>query len=131
MTSLLEKLLLDLKRRANWILGELVALEKKLPGDFDTHRKDAAKRVTRAVIWIEHTLRDPDLGDPKLEPNFFREFKRISELIVSIEDTSLLILKRCSEEDRFLTSLLGQICLPVFPGVAGDGHHNDPARASV
>ena len=53
------------------------------------------------------------MGDPKLEPNFFREFKRISELIVSIEDTSLLILKRCSQEDRFLTSLLAQICREV------------------
>ena len=49
MTSLLQKLLLDLKRRANWILGELAALEKTLPRDFDTHRKDAAKRVSRAV----------------------------------------------------------------------------------
>jgi hypothetical protein len=113
MTSLLQKLLLDLKRRANWILGELAALGKTLPGDFETHRRDAATRVTRAVTWIEHTLRDPDLGDPKLEPNFFREFKRISELIVSIEDTSLLILKRCSEEDRFLTSMLSQICREV------------------
>ncbi len=113
MISFLQKLLLDLKRRANWILGELAALEKTLPGDFDTHRSDAARRVTRAVTWIERTLRDPDLGDPKLEPNFFREFKRISEMIVSIEDTSLLILKRCSHEDRFLTLLLRQICREV------------------
>lgn len=113
MTSLLQKLLLDLKRRANWILAELTALKKTLPGDFETHRRDAARRVARAGTWIEHTLHDPDLGDPKLEPNFFREFKRISELIVSIEDTSLLILKRCSEEDRFLTSLLAQICREV------------------
>ncbi len=113
MTSLLQKLLLDLKRRAKWILGELAALENMLPGDFETHRRDAARRVTRAATWIEHTLHDPDLGDPKLEPNFFREFKRISELIVSIEDTSLLILKRCSQEDRFLTSLLAQICREV------------------
>jgi hypothetical protein len=113
MTSLLQKLLLDLKRRGNWILGELGAVEKGLPADFNVHRRDAAQRMSRAVAWIEHTLRDPDLADPKLEPNFFREFKRISELIVSIEDTSLLILKRCSPEDRFLTSLLGQICREV------------------
>jgi len=105
--------LLDLKRRGDWILGELAALDGKLPGDFDVHRKDAAKRMSRAVKWIEHTLRDPDLANPKLEPNFFREFKRISELVVSIEDTSLLILKRCSSEDRFLTALLGQICREV------------------
>lgn len=113
MASLLQKLLFDLKRRGNWILGELAALGNTLPGDFETHRKEAAKRMTRAVTWIDHTLRDPDLADPKLEPNFFREFKRISELIVSIEDTSLLILKRCSAEDRFLTALLGQICREV------------------
>jgi hypothetical protein len=113
MTSLLQTLLLDLKRRGNWILGELAAVEKGLPADFNRHRREAFQRVTRAVAWAEHTLRDPDLADPKLEPNFFRDFKRISELIVSIEDTSLLILKRCSPEDRFLTALLEQICREV------------------
>jgi hypothetical protein len=111
MASLLQNLLLDLKRRGDWILGELAALDGKLPGDFDAHRKDAAKRVSRTVNWIEHTLRDPDLANPKLEPNFFRDFKRASELVVSIEDTSLLILKRFSAEDRFLTALLGQVFL--------------------
>lgn len=113
MASLLQNLLLDLKRRGDWILGELAGLDGKLPGDFDAHRKDAAKRVSRTVSWIEHTLHDPDLANPKLEPNFFRDFKRASELVVSIEDTSLLILKRCSEEDRFLTALLGQVCREV------------------
>ena len=113
MASLLQNLLLDLKRRGDWILGQLAVLDGKLPGDFDAHRKDAAKRVSRTVNWIEHTLRDPDLANPKLEPNFFRDFKRASELVVSIEDTSLLILKRCSGEDRFLTALLGQVCREV------------------
>jgi hypothetical protein len=113
MASLLQKLLLDLKRRGDWILGELAAVEKGLPADFNTHRKEAAQRLTRSVAWIEHTLRDPDLADPKLEPNFFMDFKRVSELIVSIEDTSLLILKRCSPEDRYLTALLAQICREV------------------
>ncbi len=75
MASLLQKLLLDLKRRGDWILGELAAVEKGLPADFNTHRKEAAQRLTRSVAWIEHTLRDPDLADPKLEPNFFRDFK--------------------------------------------------------
>ena len=113
MPSLLQKLLLDLKRRGNWILDELAALEKVLPVDFENHRKDAIQRLSRGVRWIEHTLGDPDLADPNLEPNFFMDFKRMSEMIVSIEDTSLLILKRCSPEDRFLTSLLGQICREV------------------
>jgi hypothetical protein len=113
MPSLLQKLLLDLKRRGNWILGELAAVEKGLPADFNTHRKGVAQRLTRAVALVERMLCDPDLADPKLEPNFFMDFKRVSELIVSVEDTSLLILKRCSPEDRFLTSLLGQICREV------------------
>ena len=113
MASLLQNLLLDLNRRGDWILGELASLDGKLPCDFDAHRKDAAKRVSRTVHWIEHTLRDPDLANPKLEPNFFRDFKRASELVVSMEDTSLLILKRCSAEDQFLTALLGQICREV------------------
>jgi hypothetical protein len=113
MPSLLQNLLLDLKRRGDWILGELAALDGKLPGDFEKHREDAAIRVSRTVNWIGHTLRDPDLANPKLESNFFRDFKRASELVVSIEDTSLLILKRCSAEDRFLTALLGQVCREV------------------
>src|SRR5579871_5985066 len=113
MASLLQNLLLDLKRRGNWILGELAILDGKLSGDFEAHRNEVARRTFRAVTWIEHTLRDPDLANPKLEPNFFREFKRISELVVSIEDTSLLILKRCSEEDQFLTTLLREICREV------------------
>ncbi len=113
MASLLQNLLLDLKRRGKWILEELAGLDGRLPGHFETHRKETARRMSRAVTWIDHTLRDRDLVNPKLEPNFFREFKRISELVVSIEDTSLLVLKRCSAEDRFLTALLDQICREV------------------
>ncbi len=44
MASLLQNLLLDLKRRGKCILGELAALDGKLPGDFETHRKDAASQ---------------------------------------------------------------------------------------
>jgi len=113
MQSLLQKLLLDLKRRGIWILGELAAVGKCLPGDFNAHRKDVVQRLTRAIALVDQMLGDPDLANPKLEPNFFMDFKRVSELIVSIEDTSLLILKRCSPEDRFLTSLLQQICREV------------------
>jgi hypothetical protein len=113
MPSLLQKLLLDLKRRGDWIWGELHAVEKGLPEDFERHRQGVMQRLKRSVDLIEHMLRDPDLADAKLEPNFFMDFKRVSELVVSIEDTSLLILKRCSLEDRFMTSLLGQVCREV------------------
>ncbi len=113
MTSLLHNLLLDLKRRGDCILQELAAVENGLRPDFEVHRKEVFQRLTRALGVVDHMLGDPDLADPKLEPNFFMDFKRLSELIVSIEDTSLLILKRCAPEDRFLSSLTQQVCREV------------------
>ena len=110
MASLLHSLLLDLKRRGQFVLKELGALETTLPGNFETHRTEAAERIKRAIGMVEHMLIDPDLANPHLEPNFFIDFKRLSELILNIEDSSLLILKRCSPEDRFLSALLKQIC---------------------
>jgi hypothetical protein len=110
MASLLHNLLLDLKRRGQFVLKELAALETTLPGNFDKHRTEAVGRIKRASSMVEHMLRDPDLANPHLEPNFFIDFKRLSELILNIEDSSLLILKRCSQEDRFLSALLRQIC---------------------
>ncbi len=62
---------------------------------------------------VDGLLADPDLSDPVLEPNFFIDFKRLSELILNVEDSSLLILKRFSQEDLFLSTLLQQICLEV------------------
>ena len=113
MASLLHSLLLDLKRRGHFVLKELCALETTLPGNLDKHRTEAVDRIKRAIGMVEHILCDPDLANPRLEPNFFIDFKRLSELILNIEDSSLLILKRCSPEDRFLSALLKQICEEV------------------
>lgn len=70
-------------------------------------------RLNRTLLLVQQLLKDPDLSDPNLEPNFFMDFKRLSELILNVEDASLLILKRCSVEDRFLSALLEQICREV------------------
>ncbi len=113
MPSLLHNLLLDLRRRGQRVLQELAALEKGLPADFNTHRAGVVQRLTRVLSLVDDLLADPDLADPLLEPNFFMDFKRLSELILNVEDSSLLILKRCSQEDRFLTALLQQICREV------------------
>jgi hypothetical protein len=94
-------------------LNELAALEKGLPADFNAHRASVIQRLTRALSLVDDLLADPDLADPLLEPNFFMDFKRLSELILNVEDSSLLILKRCSQEDRFLSALLQQICREV------------------
>ena len=110
MASLLHSLLLDLKRRGQFVLKELGTLETTLPGNFDKHRIEAANRIRRAIVMVDNMLIDPDLANPHLEPNFFIDFKRLSELILNIEDSSLLILKRCSPEDRFLSGLLKLIC---------------------
>ena len=116
MASLLQNLLLDLKRRGSFVLNELAALDGRLPADFERHRAEAAQRIQRAMGLVDQILGDPDIGSPQLEPNFFMDFKRLSELVLNIEDSSLLILKRCSPEDQFLSTLLRQICVEVgFP----------------
>lgn len=116
MASLLQNLLLDLKRRGNFVLNELGALDGRLPSDFERHRSEAMQRIERAIGLVDQILADPDIGSPQLEPNFFMDFKRLSELVLNIEDSSLLILKRCSPEDQFLSALLGQMCVEVgFP----------------
>src|SRR5258708_3784167 len=112
MPSLLHNLLLDLKRRGECVLQELTTLQNLSPS-FDAHRTTVVARLNRALLLVEQLLNDPDLADPKLEPNFFMDFKRLSELILNVEDSSLLILKRCSQEDRFLSALLQQICREV------------------
>jgi hypothetical protein len=112
MPSLLHNLLIDLKRRGECVLQEVTALQN-LPAGFDAHRSSVVARLNRALLLVEQLLKDPDLTDPKLEPNFFMDFKRLSELILNVEDASLLILKRCSIEDRFLSALLEQICREV------------------
>ena len=113
MASLLQSLLLDLKRRGQCVLKELGVLESSLPPDFDAHRAGVVERLTRALSLVDRMLNDRDLANPTLEPNFFIVFKRLSELILNVEDQSLLILKRCSQEDRFLSALLQQICREV------------------
>ncbi len=113
MPSLLHNLLLDLRRRGHCVLNELAVLEKSLPANFNAHRAGVVQRLTRALSVVDGLLADPDLADPLLEPNFFMDFKRLSELILNVEDSSLLILKRCSQEDRFLSALLQQICREV------------------
>jgi hypothetical protein len=113
MASLLHNLLLDLRRRGQGVSKELDSLKNHLPADFETHRISVVQRLTRALTLVDDLLADPDLADPLLEPNFFMDFKRLSELILNVEDSSLLILKRCSEEDKFLSALLQQICREV------------------
>ena len=94
-------------------MKELAGLEKHLPANFNAHRASVARRLDKALSLVDGLLADPDLADPVLEPNFFMDFKRLSELILNVEDSSLLILKRCSPEDRFLSALLQQICREV------------------
>lgn len=112
MSSLLHNLLVDLKRRGECVLQEVTTLEN-LPASFDSHRASVVAHLNRVLFLINQKLKDPDLSDPSLEPNFFIDFKRLSELVLNVEDASLLILKRCSTEDRFLSALLEQICREV------------------
>jgi hypothetical protein len=65
------------------------------------------------MVAIERMLGDPDLSNPLLEPNFFIDFKRLSELILNVEDNSLLIIKRCSKDDRLLSAVVRQMCAEV------------------
>lgn len=113
MASLLRDLLLDLRRRASHISDELRAMAGSVSPEFEVHYNDVVDRTRRAGEAVEDMLRDPDLSDSHLEPNFFIVFKRLSELLLNIEDSSLLILKRCSDADRLLSAILRKICLEV------------------
>jgi len=113
MASLLHDLLLDLKRRAEYVHDELHALKPALAAEFQAHHAATETRMEKACFAIVRLLDDPDLADPLLEPNFFMDFKRLSELVLNVEDSSLLILKRCSEDDRLLSALLQRMCLEV------------------
>lgn len=113
MTSLLHDLLVDLKRRTDYVLGQLSAHAHGLLPEFKQHHATITRRVERTRTAIENLLADPDLGNSLLEPNFFIDFKRLSERILSVEDSTLLILSRCSKDDQLLSSLLQRICLEV------------------
>jgi hypothetical protein len=110
MASLLRDLLLDLKRRANYLCDELVAPNSSLSPEFAAHQAAVVERTRRAGVAVERMLHDPDLSNSQLEPNFFIDFKRLSELLLNIEDSSLLILKRYSDADRLLSAILQRIC---------------------
>lgn len=116
MASLLHDLLVDLRRRAIYVLSELERLGEGLPSTFKPHHANVTERIKRAVTVVEGTLTDPDLSNSDLEPNFFIVFKRLTELILNVEDYSLLILNRCSEDDQFLSAVLQRICAEVGYG---------------
>ena len=113
MTSLLYDLLVDLKRRTEYVLEQLGTLATGVSPAFQLHHATTTKQVERARTAIEDLLADPDLGTPLLEPNFFIVFKRLSELILNVEDSTLLILSRCSADDQLLSSMLQRMCLEV------------------
>ena len=113
MASLLLDLLFDLRRRASHISDELEGMSGGLSPEFEAHYGDVVERTRRASEAVEDMLHDPDLSDRQLEPNFFIVFKRLTELLLNIEDSSLLILKRCSDADRLLSAILRRICLEV------------------
>ena len=82
-------------------MKELACLKNHLPADFDAHRASVVQRLTRALSLVDDLLADPDLADPLLEPNFFMDFKRLSELILNVEDSSLLILRSSQIEQLY------------------------------
>ena len=94
-------------------MQELGWLQNTLPPNFEAHRLSIERRVIRTVAVVDNLLADWDLANPVLEPIFFMDFKGLSEWILNVEDSSLWILKRCSEDDRFLSAVSAQICREV------------------
>lgn len=113
MASLLRDLLFDLRRRGSYIANELDQMAGNLSPSFGIHHAFVVERTRRANATVERMLLDPDLSNRQLEPNFFIDFKRLTELLLNIEDQSLLILKRCSEPDQLLSAILQRICCEV------------------
>ena len=68
------------------------------------------QRATRARLFAERVLADPDISDPLFAVNFFRDFKDLARLVQALENLPLLVLRRFNDRDVIATKLVRRIC---------------------
>jgi hypothetical protein len=113
MADLLHRLLFDLKQRCEDIAAELDLVKSILPQDILSYRDRTAHTICRTQKLIGSLLIDPGLKHPKLAANYYRDYKRIAELIQTVEDYPTLVLSRFCERDLFMTRLVCRICQEI------------------
>jgi len=110
MISLLNQLLFDVKQRCSHVRAELERLTSVVPADVEEYREAMAQRIARAERLVDGLLSDPDIRRPELAVNYFRDYKRLTELVQATEDFPALVLGRFSNRDLWMTRFVAHIC---------------------
>lgn len=108
MASLLMELLHDVDRRVEEIALEL--RQVKVPNAVKTYRDRIEQLASHANKTISLIISDPDLNDPAFAVNYFRDYKGLVRLVQELENLPLLVLRRFSKTDCWMTTLLDKIC---------------------
>ena len=113
MSSLLYQLLHDVRQRCANLAQRLGKLQGTIGPEAETYRAQMAVRTGRILNLIGSLLNDPALRQPQLAVNYFRDYKRLTEKVQDIEEGPVLVLGRFSEDDSFLTRIVGRICREI------------------
>jgi hypothetical protein len=109
MSSLLYELLHDLRQRCGHLLEELRKLGSLHP-EAHAYRDRTERQVERAGQVIEQYLADPDLNHPLLARNYYHDYKRLSEMVFSMEAGPVTALKHFEADDGDITRIVARIC---------------------
>jgi hypothetical protein len=125
MSSLLHQLLFDVQQRCRYLAGELARLATSVPPQVENYRAGMEHRMQRVLGQIDQMLHDPGLQHPQLAPNYYVDYKRLTELVQMVEEGPALVLGRLTADDLFLTQLMAKLCREInYP-------HNPPICSAL
>lgn len=113
MATLLAELLHDVSRRAGEIHSEFTRLKGEVPLEVEPYRQEMERRANHAKRLADEILADPDLVNPILAVNYFRDFRDIARFVQGLENLPLLVLRRFNDRDLLLTRLVRAVCAEV------------------
>jgi len=94
VASLLNQLLHDAERRAAEIAREFASLKGQVPAEVESYRDKMEQRAVRCRDIVTKALSDPDVENPVLAVNYYRDYKDVARLVQSLEHLPLLVLRR-------------------------------------
>jgi hypothetical protein len=113
MSSLLYQLLHDVRQRCADLAQRLGRLQESVGPEAEPYRAKMEMRTRRVLNLINGLLNDPALRQPQLAVNYFRDYKRLTEKVQDVEEGPVLVLGRFSEDDGFMTRIVGRICREI------------------